>query len=162
MSNMNKVRTRHTNLMEKSLQILVNMLADVSQETATTLRDLNDAPHGWTTVEVLCHLRDFDRVFHSRAQLMVEQDNPQLPAYDHEQMAIDGNYNEQNLAAVLAELVASRGRFADFYRGLSDAQWERAGVHPESGQFSLTDSVMQVGHHDVGHIEQLVRILGQR
>jgi len=162
MSNMQKVRTRHINLMEKTLQILDNMMSDVSQEIATTLCDLSDAPNGWTTVEVVCHLRDFDKVFHSRAQMMVDQEEPKLPAYDHEEMAVEGNYSEQSLSAALDALRASRAEFVAFYRGLSDAEWERSGVHPESGQFSLTDSVMQVGHHDVMHIEQIVRILGQK
>lgn len=161
MSTMTLVRTRHINLMEKSLQILVNMLADVSQETATTLRDLNDGPKGWTTVEVVCHLRDFDEIFYSRAKMMREQDNPQLPAFDHEQMAIDNNYNEQNLGGALCALVGSRTKFVEFFKGLSNEEWARGGNHPERESFSMTDAVMQVGLHDVMHIEQIVRILGE-
>lgn len=162
MSNMKAVRTRHINLMQKTIQILVNMLDDVSQTKATTLRDLNDTPDGWTTLEVLCHLRDFDEIFYNRAQMMIAEDDAQLPAHDHEEMAIEGEYNQQDLVEVLDELVASRKQFVRLYQGLSDEQWERSGTHPESGLFTLTDSVMQVGHHDVGHIEQIVRILDQK
>lgn len=162
MSSMTKVRTRHINLMEKTLQILVNMLDDVNQKKATTLRDLNDGADGWTTLDVVCHLRDFDEIFHNRARMMIEEDDPQLPAFDHEALVIENEYADQDLAEVVDELIASRKQFIRFYQGLSSEQWERAGTHPESGQFSLTDSVMQVGHHDVTHIEQIVRILEQK
>lgn len=161
MTTMKLVRTRHIGLMEKSLQTLVNMLANVSQETATTLRDLNDGPTGWTTLEVVCHLRDFDEIFYNRAKMMRDQDNPALPAFDHEQMAIDNNYNEQNLGEALCKLVGSRTKFVEFFKGLSDEEWERGGNHPERDSFSMTDAVMQVGLHDVTHIEQIVRILGK-
>ncbi len=161
MNDLQPIRQRHIALMQKTLDILTNMLRDVDQSTATTLRDLSDGDKGWTTLEVLCHLRDFDGYFRGRAVMMAMQEHPDLPAYDHEALAIEGRYNEQNLQLVLDELVASRRETIDFFEELSGAQWERTGVHPERGDFAMTDAVMQVGLHDVVHIEQIVRILGQ-
>lgn len=36
---------------------------------------------------------------------------------------------------------------------------ERAGIHPKRGHFTMTDAVIQVGHHDCMHLEQITRIL---
>lgn len=142
--------------MQQTVKTISHILTTVSQETATTLRD---GPGGWTILEVLCHVRDFDIFFYERAVMMLNQEHPTLPAYDHEQIAIDQRYNEQDLRRALADLLASRARFVALFQGLTTAQWERTGIHPERDHFGLTDAAIQVGHHDVVHIEQITRIL---
>ena len=159
MADLSKVHRRHIQIMEQTLGILTHLLTPVDQTTATTLRDAQDGPHGWTVLEVLCHLRDFDEIFRSRAALIRDEETPRLPGYDHEVMAVAGAYNQQELRAVLAEFTASRRATVALFEGLSDAQWARAGIHPERGPFSMTDAVMQVGMHDVTHLEQISRIL---
>ncbi len=151
-----QVRKRHIWLMKTTCDILENVLQDVTQEQATTLRD---GPDGWTVVEVVCHLRDFDGFFHHRAIMMLEQDHPTLPGYDHEALAIERNYNSEQLSEALAALKSSRQRFIDLFKSLSAEQWERTGIHPEREYFNMTEAVMQVGLHDVTHIEQITRIL---
>jgi uncharacterized damage-inducible protein DinB len=156
---MTDIRKSHVWLMSKTLEILGNILRDVPEETARTLRDGVD---GWTILEVLCHLRDFDRIFRERAQMMLDQEMPDLPAYDHEQMAIDNAYNEQSFAYVFSELVESRHDFIAFFKTLDSEEWEREGKHPERERpFSMTDALMQVGLHDADHLEQITRILEQ-
>lgn len=153
---MANVRKRHIFLMEKTLQILENVLKNITQEEAMTLRD---GENGWTILEVVCHLRDFDGFFRGRAEMMLMQDYPELPAYDHESLAVAMKYNEQDLREALAQLSESRERFIEFFNGLTDEQWEKAGIHPERGHFTMTDAVMQVTTHDANHLEQITRIL---
>lgn len=161
MTTMTLVRQRSIALMQKTLDTLTNIMQNVDDHMAVTLRDPHDGDKGWTTLEVLCHLRDFDEFFHGRAVMMRDQGHPQLPAYDHEALAIERRYNEQNPAEVLADLQQKRARFVTFFQNLTDEQWERTGVHPERDSFDMTDAVMQVGHHDAIHIEQITRILAQ-
>ena len=153
-----KVCNRHIGLMERSCDTIGHVLVHVSQKVATTFRD---GPAGWTTLEVLAHLRDFDGFFRGRAVMMLEQEYPTLPAYDHEALAIERNYNGQNLQQVCDEFVQSRRQTLDFFNELSAEQWQSSGVHPEQGNFTMLDSVMQVGLHDVTHLEQMTRILTQ-
>ena len=156
---MTKVRTRHINLMDKTCATIGNILQTISQEQAMTWRDPKDGDKGWTVLEVLGHLADYDGFFYLRAAMILEQVYPQLPAYDHEALAIEHAYNEQDMTVVYARLVESRQRFIEFFQNLSDEQWNRAGVHPEKGHFTLTDAVMQVGSHDITHLEQITRIM---
>lgn len=153
------IRQRHIHLMQTTLDILGNVLAPVSQVVATSLRDGHDGPKGWTVVEVVCHLRDFDLFFQHRAQLILRQDNPALPKYDHEALAIERSYVNQDVHQAYTVLVESRRQFVEFFENLTAAQWERAGIHPERGHFTMTDAVIQVGHHDCTHLEQITRIL---
>ena len=158
MTTLTDVRQRHLYLMQTTCQILGHLLQDVSQELATTARDGDD---GWTVLEVVCHLRDYDDIFYRRARMMLTQDQPDLPGYDHDALAIERNYNDQVLTEVFATLQQSRRRFVEFFAGLSDADWERTGIHPERGLFSLTDAAMQVGLHDTNHLEQITRIIAE-
>lgn len=152
-------RKRFVWLMKRSVDIIDNLLADVSQEDASTYRDTGD---GWTVLEVVAHLRDFDAIFRERAIMMRDQDTPQLPAFDHETMAIEQKYNQQQLRTVLQQLRASRDQTVAFFISLTDEQWARAGIHPEKGEFSMLDAAAQVSMHEVEHIEQITRILAEK
>lgn len=153
-----RLRKSYVGLMRKTLETIGHVIAHESLERLTTL---TDGPDGWTVTEVIAHLYDFDGIFRMRAEMIVNQDYPQLPGFDHEQMAIDRNYRAMNPHEVYAKLVESRNGFSDFFKSLSDEQWERAGVHPEKGHFTMMDAVMQVGTHDANHLEQITRILTQ-
>jgi uncharacterized damage-inducible protein DinB len=156
-----QVQKRSIILMKYTIETLMNMLESVSQETATTFRDPNEGDKGWTTLEVVRHLLDFDGFFLQRAQMMLEQTHPALPAYAHEALAIERSYNEEDLKESLEALYASRQRFIAFFSELTPEQWARTGIHPERASFTMTDAVMQVGLHDAIHIEQITRILAQ-
>lgn len=146
-------------LMNKSVETLGNITKTITQEEATTWRD---SGNGWTVVEVLCHLRDFDGFFRHRAEMMLAEDHPQLPAYDHEALAIEQRYNDQDLYTVYAELIDSRGKTSQFFESLTEDQWKRTGIHPERGHFTMIDALIQVGTHETNHIEQITRIIAER
>ncbi|MCX6050805.1 MAG: DinB family protein [Chloroflexi bacterium] len=153
------IRQQQIVLMKKTLDILGNVLASVSQAVATTLQDDQDGPQGWTVVEVVCHLRDFDGFFQQRAQMMLDQTSPQLPAFDQAALAVERDYISQDVHLVYDELVESRRQFVEFFTKLTPEQWECDGTHPTRGHFTMTDAVMQVSFHDATHIEQITRIL---
>jgi hypothetical protein len=159
MDQITKVRQAHINMMETTARTLGHLLAPMSQEQATTLRD---GPDGWTTVEVVCHLRDFDGFFRGRAEMILAEETPNLPAYDHEAIAIEREYNDEQLTNAYHALLESRAATKALFERLTPEQWERAGIHPESGYFTLTDAVRQVGMHDLTHIEQILKILTGR
>ena len=153
------VRQAHLFLMDLTARTLGHLLAPVTPGVATTLRD---GAGGWTVTEVLGHLRDFDGFFRGRAEMILAEEYPRLPAYDHEAIAIERRYNEQDFRAIYEELLRSRDRTRALFADLTPEQWARAGVHPERGHFTLTDAAMQIGLHDSLHIEQIGKILTQR
>lgn len=155
-----RMRTKHITLMQYTLQSIGHIVTGTNQQDATTYRDSGD---GWTVLEVICHLRDFDGYFRHRAEMILTQDRPDLPAYDHEAIAIEQQYNAQDLYQAYADLVTAREGFVGFFKGLQDADWTRTGNHPErSHPFSMLDALVQVGHHDANHIEQMLRILREK
>ncbi len=151
-----QARERQISSMRLGCEILGHVLRNVSADDA---RELRDGPDGWSIIEIVCHLRDFDEIFQSRASMMLEQDHPQLPAYNHEALAIERNYQAESLVDAYGSLKASRARFVAFFEALTPAQWARGGDHPERDSFSMTDALMQVCAHDLDHLEQITRVL---
>lgn len=151
-----RIIARHINLMRKTLDILGHV---THNETIERMQTLTDGEQGWTVSEVIGHLLDADYIFSRRAHTILTEERPMLEPFPHEQMVIDADYKHQSPADIYAVLVESRQNFVDFFKGLRAQDWERAGVHPQYGEWTLMDSIMQVGHHDIAHLEQITRIL---
>jgi DinB family protein len=143
--------------MRKTPVILNAILRGVTQERA---QQAVDGPGGWSVVEVMCHMRDYEEIVYKRAQLMLEADQPGLPGLDNEETAKRRDYAHQNLGLEYGAYLDARRRLVGFLSGLSDEQWRRQGVHPEFGTMTMLELALNVSQHDVNHIEQIVRALG--
>jgi hypothetical protein len=143
--------------MRKTPVILAAVLRGVTQEHAQASTDGAD---GWSVVEVMCHLRDYEELFFRRARMMLDSDNPTLPGYDQGALALERDYAHQELAEAFGAYLQTRQSFIHLLAGLNTDQWTRVGIHPETGDINLLELAMNVGLHDVNHIEQIVRALG--
>lgn len=137
--------------------ILQGMLGGVDQRRAL---GATDGPDGWSVLEIVCHLRDFDHFFQERVELMLAEERPGLPAHDHERIAVERNYRGDDLGVALAALVRHRAGFVRLFTGLAPEQWDRPGIHPEMGEISVLDAATQLVLHDIDHTEQVARCLG--
>ncbi len=136
------------------------LLAGITQEAASTYRDGGD---GWTALEVVGHLHDFDKIFLMRAKRVLTEDNPLLAPQDHEQLVADAAYNTWDKGALAETFIASRRELRHFFRDLDATDWTRAGTHPERDTpFTLGDALLQVVGHDADHLEQVTRLLTLR
>ena len=136
--------------------ILHGLLHGVSQQRAM---DSRDGEGGWSVIEIVCHLRDYEDFFRGRIELMLDQDNPMLPKYDHEALAIERDYQHQDLRAAMADLLDHRRAFLVLLERLTEDQLQRGGVHPEIGPIRAFDSLVQLTHHDLTHLDQIARCL---
>jgi hypothetical protein len=68
---------------------------------------------------------------------MVEEDNPTLEPYDQLARAIARDYQGQEPAKVMTALRAYWTGYAYQLERFSDAEWERGGVHPETGPVTV-------------------------
>ena len=148
--------------LRKSYQILGLMLDGVTQEQAQILRDGAD---GWTILEIMCHIRDYQEIFMARAQQMLNEDNPTLIPYDaeaREAMITEREYAKQNLLAVFKDYVATRHQFIELLESLNDADLDRIGTHPMTGTIAVATPIYHTTMHDADHTEQIARILGRK
>lgn len=141
----------------KTAAILNSVLAGVDQAAATATRDGDD---GWTTLEVLCHLRDYELIWQERVGLSVREENPQLPAFDVAGLVTRNDYIHQDFAEILAERNALRADSLALLATFDEATLQRTGIHPSRGVMTILAQAQQLTNHDVDHIEQIIRILG--
>jgi hypothetical protein len=142
--------------LRKNSAILSHILQDVAQIDAATWRD---GPDGWTVLDVMCHLRDYEDIFRERGELMMGETIPTFPVYDHLAMVVEREYHAQNLKEVLADFAASREETAVFFTNLSTEAWQRTGNHVEHGVYTMTSLAAHMVWHDSNHIEQITRVI---
>lgn len=156
---MEMLRNWQIGQMENAIKTAAFIVQVTDPDALTRYRDGGD---GWTVLEVLCHLRDFEALFLERAQLTLQQELPALPFPDPDQLAAEKRYNEQDVATVLDEWRKNREAYLALWRGLDEGDWARQGQHPTRGPFSLDQQLFLAAWHDVLHLEQMTRILAEK
>lgn len=155
--NYTAVRGWQFDALRKTPGIVEHMLRVANQSDLNTRRDGGD---GWTALEVVGHLHDYDGVFHHRARLTLEEDFPDLPFPDPDAMVTDNAYNEQSLDSVMTQWRGRRTAYLDFLSNLADDDWMQTARHPRRGAMTLHEQFVLVLWHDTNHIDQIVKILG--
>jgi hypothetical protein len=113
--------------LRKTPTLLTTVLNGVTQEQAITLRD---GPDGWSVLYIVCHLRDLETVFIQRAQDLLATPNATLAVVSNEELIRLGDYDAQDMRAVLAAYLERRQEFIALLEALDDEQWMRFGAHP--------------------------------
>ena len=146
-------------MLRKVVPVIGHIVQTTSQADASSYRDGGD---GWTALEVLGHLRDWDALFLERAKMTMTQDYPDLPNPDPAPLAIERQYNAQDWRTVCAEWVQRREVLVAFLESIGDDDWERAASHPKRGRFTLNDQLLLTTWHDLNHVEQMACILDEK
>lgn len=137
--------------LRKTPVLLAAALAGVTPAQFGSLRDGVD---GWTIHEIVHHLRAYETALAERVQLLLTENDPVFPVVAS--LSPPAPDTMSAVPALLARLHADRAALLVTLEGLTDAQWERAGTHPQQGAATLLDVAINAGLHDVDHIEQIL------
>ncbi len=149
--------TRTLLALKKNATTLSVILKGVDHARAVSARDGSD---GWTVLEVLCHLRDYENIFMSRNKLVLEADEPALPVYNPMTLAAENRYAEQDFLTVWNEWLELRRQHLDLLSRLTPEAWNRKGAHPTWGIVPILEMATITALHDGDHTEQIIRALG--
>ena len=111
----------------------------------------------WSTLEVICHISDFEPVFADRMKRVIALENPQLLGADENLFLKSLSYPQRNIGEELALIDLVRSQIARILSGLPDSAWARIGTHNEKGIISLKNLLQKaIGHidHHLPFIEQ--------
>jgi len=109
-------------------------------------------PGKWSTLEVVCHLADFEPVLADRMKRIIALDKPPLAAADENLYAAKLAYHDRDLAEELAVIDVTRKQMARILRPLPDAALDRVGIHSERGPRTLADILSGATNHIAHHL----------
>jgi DinB superfamily len=113
----------------------------------------------WSVAQNVHHLADSHMNSFIRLKLILTEENPPLKPYDQDAWAERADANHPDIALSLQLLRGLHARWAQLFDSLSDAEWARTGVHPESGIVTPADLLRSYVRHGAGHLDQIARTL---
>ncbi len=107
----------------------------------------------WSTLEVVCHLADFDPILADRMKRVIALDRPALIGADENRFAVALCYQDRELEEELAVIELTRKQMARVLRTLQDEALGRVGVHNERGPLTLEQILTSATNHIPHHVK---------
>jgi hypothetical protein len=156
------------NLVE--VQSLLEALARTPSEVARLVNAVpkehwrtRPSPEEFSVVENVCHLRDIEvEGYAQRITRILNETNPTLADVDGARLAIERDYNNQELEPALETFTQTRERNVGLLRKLAESDYDRAASLEGVGEITLRKLIAMMNEHDEGHLEDLRRISNLR
>ena len=141
---------------------ILEKLQETPKAAAASFREASDnvvrrkpTPEQWSMLEILCHLRDVEQLFVERYGKIANHDRPQLRLINQDELATKLHYNEDDPAVALREFQAFRAETVTLLSALAQQSWERVGLHPKRGEWSIAANAVMHVAHDAKHLARL-------
>jgi hypothetical protein len=135
-------------------QVLRKAVAGMSQEQLLA----RPIPGKWSTLEVVCHLADFEIVCGDRIKRVIAESEPTLFGGDPDLFAARLAYHERNAEEELLLIEVIRKQVARILRTLKAEDFQRRGIHSEAGPLTLEMLLQRM----TGHIEHHVQLIVEK
>jgi len=120
-------------------------------------------PGKWSTLEVVCHIADFEPIYADRMKRVIAEEAPLLLSGDADLFAQRLAYHERDIENELALIEAVRRQMARILAGVEPGAWSRTGRHSSDGSVTLAVLLERIANHIPHHlafIEEKRRALG--
>ncbi len=124
-----------------------------------TDEDLDRLPvdgDGWSARMVVHHLADSEATAYIRLRRLIAEEDPTIIGYDEGEFARRLHY-DRPVDSSLAVLQGVRAGSLSLLESLSEAEWDRAGTHTESGPYSVDQWLRIYVRHPHEHADQIRR-----
>jgi hypothetical protein len=145
---------------------LIDTIRVLPERLAARVRGLSDEQltthflaQEWTVAQNVHHLGDSHMNSFIRLKLILTEEHPTLRPYDQDEWAKTPEANSPDIEISLRLLAGLHARWVMLFEGLSEADWQRTGYHPENGDMSVEDILQVYAAHGEGHIDQINRTL---
>ncbi len=109
-------------------------------------------PGKWSTLEVVCHLADFEPIQADRMKRIIALDCPTLLGADENRFAAALAYHQRDVEEELAIITQTRSQMARILRTLGPEALARVGVHNERGELTLEKLLASTTNHIPHHV----------
>ena len=126
-----------------------------------TQLDTEYRPGGWTVRQLVHHVADSHMNAYVRIRLALTEDWPTIKPYEEARWAELADARTLPVEVSLSLLVPLHLRWAALLAALSEADWQRGYVHPESGRQSLSHVAGLYSWHGRHHTAQVTELRGR-
>ena len=109
-------------------------------------------PGKWSTLEVLCHIADFEPIYADRMKRVIAEDSPLLLSGDPDRFQARLAYANRDAGEELTLIETCRSQMARILATLSERDFERTGKHSIDGPLSLATLLERITIHIPHHI----------
>lgn len=115
--------------------------------------DQTPVPGKWSIRQIVCHIADFEPVFADRMKRILVEDNPTMFGGDPDVFAAGLHYEKRGVEDELALIFAVRRQLAVILRNTDIEDFQRTGVHSESGPLTLETLLERITRHIPHHVK---------
>jgi len=112
----------------------------------------------WSAAEIIQHLADSEMTSAIRLRRLLVEENPVIEGYDQDLFASRLLYNLRDINPALDAFHAARATSLQLLNLMTEADWQRAGTHSESGKYGTEDWLRIYADHAHNHASQLRRL----
>jgi hypothetical protein len=150
---------------DDEIREVLNQLANTPTELSRLVSQVSperiavkSSAEEFSVLENVCHLRDLEvEGYAIRIQRMLQEDQPSLPDFEGARLAIEREYNRQDLNQALTVFSEERGRNLLILSAAGRDEFERTGELDGLGKITLLRLVEMMNEHDEGHLDDLRR-----
>ncbi|MBL8161898.1 MAG: putative metal-dependent hydrolase [Anaerolineae bacterium] len=113
----------------------------------------------WNVAQNVHHLADAHMNGFIRLKLMLTEDNPPLKLYKQEYWAERVDSYDAPVQYSIMLLRGLHHRWVVLFESLSEAEWNRTGIHPDRGSITAEDILKIYSAHGEAHLDQITRTL---
>jgi hypothetical protein len=146
-------------ILERTPEVLAELVADLPLERIKEKR----AREEFSILENVCHLRDIEiEGYSARINRILNEKQPTLPDIDGSRLALERDYNSQDIAQALRAFATARKQNIETLNELKPEQFRREGYLEGVGLIDLSRLLLLMSDHDEGHVQELGHLLNTR
>ena len=115
-------------------------------------------PGKWSTHEVVCHVADFEIIYADRIKRVIAEDEPTIFGASPDQFTGRLAYDRRDLEEELLLIELTRRHVGRILMAMRPEDFQRRGIHSESGPMTLGTLVERI----TGHIPLHVRTIAEK
>ena len=116
-------------------------------------------PEEFSFAEHVCHLRDIEREGYAvRIRRLLKEEHPQLKDIDGARLAIERDYNADNVGDSLQSFAEARRDNMQLLKGTDEEQLSRKAELEGVGEITLRRLVEMMHEHDENHLEEMTSL----
>ncbi|AMW20237.1 methyltransferase type 12 [Mycobacteroides chelonae] len=112
----------------------------------------------WSPLEYGAHVRDVFRIFLTRLQLMLAEEDPLFENWDQDKTAIEDRYAEQDPQTVAKDLATAGEAIAAAFAGVPSGSLMRRGRRSNGSVFTVETLGLYFVHDPVHHLHDVSRL----